>query len=175
MAYFQTDNVRIDKSSEQAAVLLLDVADRSVNVFNRQVLADFARALDHLAKDSALRCLGIRSANPAKPIAGADLHDFTTLAGPEEAMAFSAQGQRLFEQLANLRLPTIMVINGPCLGGGLELALACDYRVVIDQSKTQLGLPEVELGLVPGWAGTQRLPRVVGMERALQVVLGGRR
>ena len=63
MAYFQTDNVRIDKSSEQAAVLLLDVADRSVNVFNRQVLTDFARALDHLAKDPALRCLGIRSAD----------------------------------------------------------------------------------------------------------------
>src|SRR5437870_642852 len=175
MAYFTTDNLRIEKSSEEAAVLLLDVAGRSVNVFNRQVLADFGRALDHVAKDRSLRLLGIRSANAAKPIAGADLHDFTTLSGPDEAIALSALGQRLFDQLANLRVPTVMVISGPCLGGGLELALACDYRVVIDQPKTQLGLPEVELGLIPGWGGTQRLPRVIGLERALQIILNRRR
>ncbi len=175
MAYFETDNLRVTKSSEHSAVLLLDVAGRGANVFNHQVLADFGQALDRLADDSALRLLGIRSANPAKPIAGADLHDFTTIAGSEEAMALSGLGQRLFDQLAQLRVPTLMVITGPCLGGGLELALACDYRVVIDQPKTQLGLPEVELGLLPGWGGTQRLPRVVGLERGLQMILGGRR
>ncbi|MCI0457700.1 MAG: 3-hydroxyacyl-CoA dehydrogenase NAD-binding domain-containing protein [Gemmataceae bacterium] len=175
MAHFQTDNLRIEKSSEDAAVLRLDVAGRNVNVFNRDVLGDFAQALDHLGQDRRLRFLGIRSANPSKPIAGADLHDLTAIAGPEEATALSALGQRLFDQLANLRVPTVMVINGPCLGGGLELALACDYRVVIDQPKTVLGLPEIELGLLPGWGGTQRLPRVIGLERALQLILGGRR
>src|SRR5207248_165552 len=70
---------------------------------------------------------------------------------------------------------TVAAVHGPCLGGGLELALACDYRLVLDRPGTQLGLPEAELGLLPAWGGTQRLPRVVGVERALQVILGGRR
>jgi 3-hydroxyacyl-CoA dehydrogenase / enoyl-CoA hydratase / 3-hydroxybutyryl-CoA epimerase len=74
-----------------------------------------------------------------------------------------------------LPFPTVAVIHGPCLGGGLEFALACDYRVVIDHPKTQIGLPEIELGLVPGWGGTQRLARVVGLERALQVILQRKR
>src|SRR5262249_4470905 len=84
-------------------------------------------------------------------------------------------GQLIFDKLARLRLPTVAVISGACLGGGLELALACDYRVVLDHPKTQLGLPEIELGLLPAWGGTQRLPRVVGLERALQIILGGKR
>ena len=75
------------------------------------------------------------------------------------------------DQVENLRVPTVAVIHGPCLGGGLEFSLACDYRVVIDAPGTQIGLPEIELGLVPGWGGTQRLPRVVGLQRALQVIL----
>src|SRR5262249_11732039 len=70
---------------------------------------------------------------------------------------------------------TVAVIHGPCLGGGLEFALACDYRLVVDHPKTQLGLPEIELGLLPGWGGTQRLPRVVGLERALRMILASRR
>src|SRR5262249_42705539 len=87
----------------------------------------------------------------------------------------SAQGQDLFGKLEGLSVPTLAVIHGPCLGGGLELALACDYRVALDQPRTQLGLPEIELGLVPGWGGTQRLPRVIGMEPALKIILRGRR
>ena len=78
----------------------------------------------------------------------------------------------MFDKLAALPMPTVAAIHGPCLGGGLELALACDYRLVFDRANTQLGLPEVELGLLPGWGGTQRLPRVVGLERALQMILG---
>src|SRR5260221_14749855 len=87
----------------------------------------------------------------------------------------SALGQKVFDKLAKLPMPTIAAIAGPCLGGGLELALACDYRLVLDRPATQVGLPEVELGLLPGWGGTQRLPRVVGLERALKIILGGKR
>src|SRR5207237_8419341 len=86
-----------------------------------------------------------------------------------------ASGQRVFSKRAGLRVPTIALLHGPCLGGGLEVALACDYRLVLDHPKTQLGLPEVELGLLPAWGGCQRLPRVIGLERALQVILAGHR
>src|SRR5207247_1638308 len=81
----------------------------------------------------------------------------------------------IFAKLENLRVPTVAIIAGACLGGGLELALACDYRVVVDEARTQLGFPEIELGLLPAWGGTQRLPRVIGLERSLQMILGGRR
>src|SRR5207253_4498619 len=84
-------------------------------------------------------------------------------------------GQILFPKLRYLRVPTIELIHGPALGGGLGVALACDYRLVLGHPRTQLGLPGVELGLIPAWGGCQRLPRVIGLERALQVILAGRR
>jgi 3-hydroxyacyl-CoA dehydrogenase/enoyl-CoA hydratase/3-hydroxybutyryl-CoA epimerase len=176
MAGFETNNLRVEPgSSGQFSMLLLDVAGKSVNVFNREVLADLEAALDHLKNDGSLKLLGIKSAKPSKPIAGADLNEFTKVSSPSEAKALSALGQRVFGKLADLPATTLIVVQGPCLGGGLEFAMACDYRLVIDHPKTQLGLPEVELGLIPGWGGTQRLPRRIGLERALQVILGGRR
>jgi 3-hydroxyacyl-CoA dehydrogenase/enoyl-CoA hydratase/3-hydroxybutyryl-CoA epimerase len=175
MTFFRTDNLRIDPPSDHVAVLWLDVPDRSLNVFSRQVMADLDRALDAVAAEPAIYILVVRSAKPAGFLAGADLHEFTAVRTPEDAMALSAVGQRLFDKVADLRVPVVAVIHGPCLGGGLEFALACDARVAVDQPGTQIGLPEIELGLLPGWGGTQRLPRVVGLERALQVILAGRR
>jgi 3-hydroxyacyl-CoA dehydrogenase/enoyl-CoA hydratase/3-hydroxybutyryl-CoA epimerase len=92
-----------------------------------------------------------------------------------DATVLAAVGQALFDKVASFRVPVIAVIHGPCLGGGLEFALACDYRLVVDAPGTQLGLPEIELGLLPAWGGTQRLPRVIGLERAFNVILGARR
>jgi len=175
MALFQTDNLSVTLAADGVATLLLDVLDHSMNVFNRQVLADLDAAFDRIAADPAVKLLVIRSGKPTGFIAGADLHEFTTVTKPSDAEELSLAGQRLFDKLADLHVPTVAVISGPCLGGGLEFALACDYRVVIDQPKTQLGLSEIELGLLPGWGGTQRLPRVVGVERALKIILGGRR
>lgn len=157
------------------ATLWLDVAGRGVNVFNKQVLTDLDAALDHLEEHSSLKVLNIRSAKPSGFIAGADVNEFAAVRNASEAIALSERGQRLFSRLEQLPLQTIAVIHGPCLGGGLEMALACDYRVVVDHPKTQLGLPEIELGLVPGWGGTQRLPRVIGLESALKMILGARR
>jgi 3-hydroxyacyl-CoA dehydrogenase/enoyl-CoA hydratase/3-hydroxybutyryl-CoA epimerase len=174
MAVFQTGNLRVEKPSPDLAVLWLDVPGRSVNVLNREVRADLEAVLDHLAADPLLRRLVITSAKPGF-LAGADLQEFATIRTAEEAVAVSEAGQRLFDRVAKLPVPTTAVIQGSCLGGGLELALACDYRLVIDHPKTQLGLPEIELGLLPGWGGTQRLPRVIGVERALQMILGRRR
>jgi 3-hydroxyacyl-CoA dehydrogenase / enoyl-CoA hydratase / 3-hydroxybutyryl-CoA epimerase len=175
MAAFQTVNLRLESRPDGTALLLLNVAGHSVNVLNRQVLADLHQAFDHISTDDSTKVLVIRGEKPSGFLAGADLREFATISTAAEAEAISAQGQKLFGRLEELRMPTIALIHGPCLGGGLELALACDYRLVVDDARTQLGLPEVELGLLPAWGGTQRLPRVVGLERALRVMLAGKR
>src|SRR5262245_59996955 len=150
MAFFQTDNLWINQLADGVAALVLDVKDRPVNVLSRAVLADLEQALDRVAAEPSFRLLLVRSAKDDF-LAGADLHEFATVTSAAEAEATSAAGQRLFDKLAGLRVPTVAVIAGACLGGGLEFALACDYRVVVETPKTQLGLPEVELGLLPGW------------------------
>jgi 3-hydroxyacyl-CoA dehydrogenase/enoyl-CoA hydratase/3-hydroxybutyryl-CoA epimerase len=117
----------------------------------------------------------IEGAKPSGFLAGADLHEFTRIANTEEARSLSARGQELFNKLEGMPMPTMAVVHGPCLGGGLEMALACDYRIALDHASTQFVFPEVELGLLPAWGGTQRAPRVVGLERALQMILGAKR
>jgi 3-hydroxyacyl-CoA dehydrogenase/enoyl-CoA hydratase/3-hydroxybutyryl-CoA epimerase len=175
MALFQTENLRVDVQAGGIAELWLDEPGRTHNVLSRQVIADLDRALDRIAAEAALQLLIIRSSKATGFIAGADLHELAAIRSPHEATALSAAGQQLFAKLADLRIPSIAILKGACLGGGLELALACDYRLVFDQPSAELGLPEVTLGLLPAWGGTQRLPRVVGLENALQMILGGRR
>jgi 3-hydroxyacyl-CoA dehydrogenase/enoyl-CoA hydratase/3-hydroxybutyryl-CoA epimerase len=175
MPYFESATIRVDVAGEGIRQLLIDVPDKSVNVLNARVMADFDAALDRVADDQTVKLLIVNSGKPASFVAGADLHEFTRIGNSEEAMELSGRGQRLFDRLAGLPIPSMAVINGPCLGGGLELALACDYRVALDRPSTQFVFPEVELGLLPGWGGTQRAPRVVGLERALEMILGAKR
>lgn len=171
---YQGEHLRLVRTLAESASLEFDVADRSVNVLGRAVLAELRQALAHPALTPPLQFLLVSSRKPSGFLAGADLQEFASI-GPAEAQALSAEGQALFDQLERLPLTTVAVIHGPCLGGGLELALACDYRLVLDLPGTQLGLPEVELGLIPGWGGTQRLPGVVGLEHGLRMVLSGKR
>jgi 3-hydroxyacyl-CoA dehydrogenase/enoyl-CoA hydratase/3-hydroxybutyryl-CoA epimerase len=175
MSLFQSANVRVTEPADGIATLSLDVEGRSLNVLTRGVLADLDAALAAVSAERRVQILVVRSAKPTGFMAGADLRSFTEIATAEAAHALSAAGQETFGRLARLPIPTVAVIGGPCLGGGLELALACDYRLVIDQPKTQLGLPEIELGLLPAWGGTQRLPRLIGLERALHMLLGRKR
>jgi 3-hydroxyacyl-CoA dehydrogenase/enoyl-CoA hydratase/3-hydroxybutyryl-CoA epimerase len=175
MPLFESQTVVVERDTDGSAVLKLDVPDRPVNVFNRQVLADLDVALDAVKADAHVPLLVVRSGKKTGFVAGADLEEFLSIRDSAEAEAVSARGQRLFDKLAGLPMPTVAALHGPCLGGGLEFALACDYRLVYDRRETQLGLPEVTLGLLPGWGGTQRLPRIVGLERALQVILAGKR
>ena len=107
-------------------------------------------------------------------LAGADIHEFAKVNTPEEARELGASGQRLFNKLAELRIPTMAVIHGPCMGGGVELSLACDYRVVSDDPATRVGLPETTLGLIPAWGGCTRLPRLIGIEKAADAILKGK-
>jgi 3-hydroxyacyl-CoA dehydrogenase/enoyl-CoA hydratase/3-hydroxybutyryl-CoA epimerase len=174
MQLFRSATIVVERDPEGALALILDVPGRSVNVLNRQAMADLDAALDKVA-DSKAPLLIVRSGKKSGFIAGADLQEFLGIQDSASAEAVSASGQKLFAKLAAVPMPTIAAISGACLGGGLELALACDYRLVFDKSSTQLGLPEVELGLLPAWGGTQRLPRVIGLERALRVILDRKR
>ncbi|HTU91756.1 MAG TPA: enoyl-CoA hydratase-related protein, partial [Gemmataceae bacterium] len=174
MQIFRSATITVERDPEGALALILDVPGRSVNVLNRQVMTDLDAALDKVA-DSKAPLLIVRSGKKSGFIAGADLQEFLGIQDAASAEAVSASGQKLFAKLAAAPMPTIAAISGACLGGGLELVLACDYRLVFDKSNTQLGLPEVELGLLPAWGGTQRLPRVIGLERALRVILDRKR
>jgi 3-hydroxyacyl-CoA dehydrogenase/enoyl-CoA hydratase/3-hydroxybutyryl-CoA epimerase len=115
------------------------------------------------------------SGKPGNFIAGADVTEFKEIDGTEAAREISEFGQHVFARLEKLPQPTLAMISGACLGGGLEFALACRYRIADDSAKTQLALPEVMLGLIPGWGGTVRLPRLIGLTAALPLILTGKR
>jgi 3-hydroxyacyl-CoA dehydrogenase/enoyl-CoA hydratase/3-hydroxybutyryl-CoA epimerase len=170
----RSENLAIDMQPGGIALLWLDVSHRPHNVLSGNVRAELEAALDRVAADPGARLLVILSRKPAGFCAGADLDEFKQVRGAADAAAASAAGQRLFDKLAGMRVPSVAVIHGVCLGGGLELALACDRRVVVDEPTTSLGLPEIRLGILPAWGGTQRLPRAVGIERAIQVILMGK-
>jgi 3-hydroxyacyl-CoA dehydrogenase / enoyl-CoA hydratase / 3-hydroxybutyryl-CoA epimerase len=174
MPLFSAATLTLDRDGDGSGMLKIDVPDKGVNVITAQLMTDLDTALDAAAREK-LPLLVIYSGKKTGFLAGADLASFLEVRDSAAAEDLSGRGQRLFDKLAALPLPTIASVSGPCLGGGLELALACDYRLVFDARGTQLGLPEVELGLLPAWGGTQRLPRTIGLERALQVILGGRR
>jgi 3-hydroxyacyl-CoA dehydrogenase/enoyl-CoA hydratase/3-hydroxybutyryl-CoA epimerase len=156
------------------AVLTLDVPNAPVNTFARAVREEFAAAIDRLEQDENIRAAVVRSAKPDVWVAGADIEEILAIETSSQAEALSRDGHALLERLEKLRTPVVAAINGVCLGGGLEAALACAYRIATDTPKTAFGLPEVQLGLIPGAGGTQRLPRLVGLEAALDMILTGR-
>ncbi|MCS5711827.1 3-hydroxyacyl-CoA dehydrogenase NAD-binding domain-containing protein [Candidatus Berkiella aquae] len=153
--------------------LLFDRKDSSTNSLNEATIRELDDILNNLANTSA-KAVIIRSAKKTGFIVGADISQFKTLKTAEEATALIRQGQAVFDKLAALPITTIAVIEGFCLGGGLELALACRYRLAEDSTKTKLGLPEVKLGIHPGWGGTVRLPALVGPLKAMDIILTGR-
>jgi 3-hydroxyacyl-CoA dehydrogenase/enoyl-CoA hydratase/3-hydroxybutyryl-CoA epimerase len=149
-------------------------ADQPVNALSRATLAELSQLLASIQANSAIRGVVFKSGKSGNFIAGADVTEFQKLQSPDEARDFVELGQQVFDNLAALSIPTVALISGACLGGGLEFALACRYRIADDGRKTQLGLPEVKLGIVPGWGGTVRLPRAVGFMEAVPMLLTGR-
>ncbi|HVS37143.1 MAG TPA: enoyl-CoA hydratase-related protein, partial [Gemmataceae bacterium] len=174
---FQSETVTVEKDADGSAFLKIDVPGQKHNTLGDCLLTDLDAAFDAVAAEARLPLLILRSGKPpdAGFLAGADLHGFLEITDAAAAEALSARGQLLFDKLAALPMPTLAAIHGPCLGGGLELALACDYRLVMDNRATQLGFPEARLGLLPGWGGTQRLPRIVGLRRSLEIILQDKR
>jgi len=151
----------------------LDKADSSTNVLSAEVMAELARVLD--ACDQAMpKALIFRSGKEAGFIAGADIEEFTTLDSPQKAHALVQRGWDLYNRLAAVRYPTLALVRGHCMGGGTELALACRYRIAVDEPGTKFALPEVMLGIVPGWGGMLRLPQLIGPAAALDMMLTGK-
>lgn len=157
------------------ANLVFDLPGEKVNTFSLPVLEQLEGILDAAAQNKDIKAMTISSGKENVFIAGADLHSFEPMAhDPSHVEKMIETGHRVFDKLSQLPFPTVALINGACLGGGLELALACTYRLVSDHPKTLLGLPEVTLGIIPGWGGTQRMPRLVGLMEGLPLILGGK-
>ena len=164
---------RLEREADGLVTLVLDREGASTNTLSAEVLVELNGALDHLERDRP-RALVIRSGKSNGFIAGADVGEFGAIATEEGAIALVRRGWDTFERLAAAPYPTLALIRGFCLGGGLELALACRYRVAVDEPGTRMGLPEVMLGIVPGWGGIKRLPRLVGGPAALDLLLTGK-
>jgi 3-hydroxyacyl-CoA dehydrogenase/enoyl-CoA hydratase/3-hydroxybutyryl-CoA epimerase len=160
------------------ATVLLDRAGATMNTISPELSDDLEALLDHLEADDRIEAVVLGSGKPDSFVAGADIYFLETLESADEAIEVLRQAQRAFLRIELLSAyrgkPVVAAIHGPALGGGLELALACSSRVATDHPKTRLGQPEVQIGLMPGAGGTQRLPRLVGLEAALDLVLTGR-
>jgi 3-hydroxyacyl-CoA dehydrogenase/enoyl-CoA hydratase/3-hydroxybutyryl-CoA epimerase len=155
-------------------ILTLDVPGERVNTLGKAMMAELEALLAEMETPGALRAVVLRSGKPDNFIAGADINEFVAIRSAMEGEALSRTAQALLDRLEAVPVPVVAAIHGACLGGGLEIALACRYRVASDDPKTVLGLPEVTLGIIPGAGGTQRLPRLVGLRSSLDMILTGR-
>ena len=159
---------------DQIGVITMDIAGESMNVLKAAFADEIQQLLVEIKSNSQLKGLVFISGKPDSFIAGADITMLDGCKTAAEAEEIGRMGQQMFAQLEQLPIPLVAAIHGPCLGGGLELALACHARVASSDNKTVLGLPEVQLGLLPGSGGTQRLPRLVGVQKALDMILTGK-
>ncbi|WP_447471223.1 fatty acid oxidation complex subunit alpha FadJ [Vibrio harveyi] len=165
-------SLKIDE--QNIAWLAIDVPNEKMNTLQAAFADEMKEIFAQLKDTSGVKGVIIHSLKPDNFVAGADVRMLEACTTASEAEALAKQGQELFQQLSDLPYPVVAAIHGPCLGGGLELALACDYRVCTDSDKTRLGLPEVQLGLLPGSGGTQRLPRLIGLLPSLDLILTGK-
>ncbi|HET7379297.1 MAG TPA: enoyl-CoA hydratase-related protein, partial [Gaiellales bacterium] len=156
------------------AVVTLDTPGMPVNVISRGVKEELYELLAELERDASVTAVVFFSGKPDNFIAGADIEEFVQLKSTADAEQLSRDGQTLIDRVAAFTKPTVAAIHGACLGGGLEFALACRYRVATDHPKTQIGLPEVQLGILPGAGGCQRLPRLIGARAALDMILAAK-
>src|SRR5687767_10797858 len=163
---------RWERDREGLVWLTFDKQGESANTFSREALEELGRALAAIRLESP-KGLVVRSAKD-NFIAGADVQEFTRFKSGAEALAFVKLGWDVFQQLRELPFPTTAMVNGFCMGGGVELALACRYRVALDDPKVRFALPEVMLGIMPAWHGVQWLPKLIGPGPALDLLLTGK-
>jgi 3-hydroxyacyl-CoA dehydrogenase/enoyl-CoA hydratase/carnithine racemase len=167
--------IRLSMLEGDVAALTLDAPDKGANVLSQSVLEELERHLDQVEKRSDLAGLVIRSGKPGMFVAGADLREFAAAKNPtrEQTVGVASRGRKLFARLSKCPFVTVAAIDGICVGGGAELAIWCDRRIMTTNPKAQFGFPEVKLGMFPGWGGTVRAPRIVGLGNAVELVTGG--
>ncbi|MEQ1860793.1 MAG: 3-hydroxyacyl-CoA dehydrogenase NAD-binding domain-containing protein [Chthoniobacteraceae bacterium] len=169
----EPSNIQRETHRDGVCVVTFDRPGTSANVFDRAALLELGAHLDAIAADTAIRAVVFVSAKPAIFIAGADLHAISSLS--DDALRELVElGQGTFTRISSLKVPTVAAIHGACLGGGCELALACDYRIATPDRATKIGLPETQLGILPAWGGSTRLPRLIGVRHALDIILAGK-
>src|SRR5438046_9218010 len=159
---------------DSICVLTFDRPESGANIFDAATLSDLDHQFDFFEKEDSLEGVVILSAKKSIFIAGADLKTLLHQAQTGEMGGFIAEGQRIFNRLVALKIPTCAAIHGACAGGGYEIALACDWRVASDDPATRIGLPETTLGLIPAWGGCTRLPRLIGAEKAAEGIVKGK-
>src|SRR3954451_614163 len=167
--------LRVETAADGVALVLYDVPNEPVNTLRDSFQQEFEAAFGKLSEDPAVKAVVLASAKPDSFVVGADVEMLSRVKPAVEATALARGGQQAMQRLEDLgkRKPVVAAIHGPALGGGLELALACTWRIASDDRKTQLGQPEVQLGLIPGAGGTQRLPHLIGIAAALDMILAG--
>jgi 3-hydroxyacyl-CoA dehydrogenase/enoyl-CoA hydratase/3-hydroxybutyryl-CoA epimerase len=173
-----SSNPTFEIDSDHIAWITFDDVDRSANVLTEPVMFRLGEALDEAraaGREGRAQVVVIRSGKPDSFIAGADIEQIGGVEDPDLAAKQVRLGQSIFNDVASLPMPSVAAIHGFCVGGGLEMALACDHRVLSDARKTTLALPEVQLGILPAWGGTTRLPRLIGLQAALDLLLTGKK
>ena len=156
------------------AVITLDVSGQPVNVLGPSVIGEFEAILEQIRIDPAARAVVLISGKPDTFVAGADIQQFVTIKTADEGEAMSRAGQEMINRLGRFPKPIVVAIHGACVGLGCELSLACTWRIATDSPKTVIGLPEVQIGILPGAGGCQRLPRLIGVRAALDLILAGK-
>ena len=166
--------IRREIGDDHVCLLVFDRPESGANIFDAATLDELNEHLDSVENDASLRGLIIASAKKSIFVAGADLKTLLQQAQSGDMRAFIAHGQQVLNRLAGLKIPTVAAIHGASAGGGYEVTLACDYRIASDDPATRIGLPETTLGLVPAWGGCTRLPRLIGVEKAAEVIAKGK-
>jgi 3-hydroxyacyl-CoA dehydrogenase/enoyl-CoA hydratase/3-hydroxybutyryl-CoA epimerase len=168
------ETIKREVDENGICTLTFDRSNSGANIFDAATIQQLDEHLVFIEGEKSLRGVVIASAKKSIFIAGADLKTLLRQAQTGELRAFIAEGQRVFNRLAMLQIPTCAAIHGACAGGGYEITLACDWRVASDDPATRIGLPETSLGLVPAWGGATRLPRLIGAEKAAELITKGK-
>ncbi|NVK55919.1 MAG: fatty acid oxidation complex subunit alpha FadJ [Alteromonadaceae bacterium] len=168
-----TSAFTLTRQDNGIAILTMDVPGETMNTLKQAFGDDISVLLDEIEQDTAIKGVVLVSGKENSFVAGADITMLDACSTAEEAMALAKGGQDIFNRIENMQATFVAAIHGAALGGGLELAMACHYRICTDSSATQLGLPEVQLGLLPGSGGTQRLPKLAGIQQAIKMMLTG--
>jgi 3-hydroxyacyl-CoA dehydrogenase/enoyl-CoA hydratase/3-hydroxybutyryl-CoA epimerase len=166
--------IRRDVTDDNVCVLTFDRPESTANIFDRATLLELNSQLNWIVCNANLKGLVLASEKNSIFIAGADLQSLSKAKTREELREIIELGQSVFNRIAALGIPTIAAIHGACVGGGLEICLACDSRIASADNSTKIGLPETMLGILPAWGGCTRLPRLIGLPKALDVILGGK-